>query len=230
MIMSRSRLAAVALGFALLAAASSPTTSVARRAAPKAQPAPTPAVVAATGQTAFEFIGQLDQVGPSFSFYGYLTYVKGIPSSQLFSNPAAPGEATALFTFHATATLTGRSILKNLFVVTAAGRIDFYRRASPGATFTDPTSFRAGSRLARASVRYQSILNVQTPDNGLATGAGELAFGSAQTFTLGNKRYRFGLPGLRVRVFATGQGTRFEPTLPRASLALAGNAVATARG
>ena len=72
--------------------------------------APTPVAVGKGGQTAYEFVGQVDQQGGSFTYYGYVTYVRGLEDPELFTIPGVDqSEATARFTFYASAQMVRAS-------------------------------------------------------------------------------------------------------------------------
>jgi hypothetical protein len=181
--------------------------------------------VAEPGATAFEFIGRLDQEGAEFRAYGYVTFVRGLPDALLFTDPANRSEATARLTFTASATMTGRTILGNIFVVDAAGELQVHVQASPAGNFERPASFAGPSPVAVIGMRIQNILNVQAPDQGIATGETDSTQQSATPFTLAGMPYTFGRTGLRSRISFTGQGTRTDANLPRSFILLAGNAV-----
>lgn len=46
--------------------------------------------IAPTGVNAFATVGKIDQNGPAFSAYGYLTDIVGLDPSLLFSDPTSP--------------------------------------------------------------------------------------------------------------------------------------------
>lgn len=188
--------------------------------------AATPEVgIAPAAHNAYEFVGRIDQDGFNFTGYGYLTYIRGLDNSQLFTNPITPTEGTAHFTFFATATLTSRAIISNIFVIDSLGPMTFYYQSNPQADFNNPTSFASGTPIATASVRFHNILNVQGPNQGIATNIGEVTQFTATPFTLGQETYQLGRAGLLHRLSATGQGTRTDPVIPRSFVLFAGNAV-----
>lgn len=176
----------------------------------------------------YEFIGRIDQEGTEFTAYGYLYYVHGLEQNQVFSNPLNPSETTAHFTYYATATLSSRAILtdavRGIFALDSVGTINFYHQATPSATFTDPLSFAGGTSIATASLRYQDILSVQSPNRGLVMGNGEFTQLTADSFTIGTETYNFGRPGMIQYISTMGEGLRTDPTIPRSSVLLAGNA------
>jgi hypothetical protein len=194
-----------------------------------AQPAPGE-VGAAAGQIAFELLGQVDQKGGDFVAYGYLSHINGVPDGQMFTSPDTHSEATARFTFSAPAKLTARSVISSVFVLNAAGTINIYFNDTPRGDFSDPASFGKGTPIASFSVRYQSILNVQSPNRGIETLTGELAEHTVSTFSLGGQQYRLGRPGLMQRLDFTGEGVRTDPVLPAATIFGAGATTVTGQG
>jgi hypothetical protein len=179
------------------------------------------------GLNLYEFVGRVDQNGFAFTGYGYLSYLRGMSYDQIFTNPLAASEATAHFTYYATATLTSRVIISSVFVINSEGPITFYYQPTPSGTFTNPLSFAGGTPIATGVIRYQSILNVQAPNQGIATGIGELTQITAPEFTIDGVTYQFGQPGLIERMSTYGQGTRLDAVIPKSFVVLAGNSVDT---
>jgi hypothetical protein len=183
--------------------------------------------VGLSGVNLYEFTGRVDQEGFDFTGYGYLSYVRGLELTDLFANPLDPSESSAHFTYYATAAMTSRTVISGIFHLNSTGTITFYRQISPTATFVDPTSFAQGEPIATATIRFQDILSVQAPNQGIAVGVGEFTFLSVEPFEIGDDTYQFGYPGMVQRVSTFGQGTRTDPVLPRSFTVLAGNAVNT---
>jgi hypothetical protein len=75
---------------------------------------------ALAGQNAVEYVGRVDQNGGNFVSYGYLTHISGLTSTLLFSDILTTTEATARFTYYATATLTSHYVIANVAVVGSA--------------------------------------------------------------------------------------------------------------
>ncbi len=178
------------------------------------------------GQNAIEIIGKIDQNGLSFNSYGYLTRINGIPDDQMFTDPVNHNEATARFTYASTANLTARSVIETLFVLDAAGSTTIYYNDQPKGDFKDPKSFVAGTTIATANERWQTVINVQSPDTGIATGISEFTEASANPFTLNGIDYQFGHANLILRSSFTGEGKRSDKILPKSVIIIAGNAVA----
>ncbi len=194
-----------------------------------AQDAATEVGAPATGLIGFELVGRVDQDGANFTSYGYLMYIHGLADTVLYSDPLSRTEATARFTYYATSTITARSVISNLFVLDTLGPLTIYYNEAPSGTFGDPTSFARGVPIARASMRFHDVLNVQAPNQGIAIGVAELTQDSATAFVLGGQQYRFGSAGVLQRLSATGQGTRTDAIIPRSFTALAGHSVVVGR-
>jgi len=160
------------------------------------------------GESALEFLGRSDQDGPTVTHYGYLTHLFGLGDAALFSDLTTRTEATARFTFSASTTLTARHEVGNMIVTAAPGTLTIYFNDTPGSDFTQPGSFAGGQAIATFSVRYHNILNVQAPNEGIATAVADLVQLSASAFTLNGRHHRLGHQGFQLRVRATGQGTR----------------------
>ena len=167
------------------------------------------------GTTVAEFVAQVAQDGSALISYGYFTRLQGVDKSALFSGE--PSEATALYTVYADGNLVSRAVIGQVFVLDVSGTLGAYRRGTPGATFSDPSTFKVGTRIASFDVDLQDVLTVIAPNTGIPT----LAGGMAQTSSSG-----FGRKGLRLRLSATGLGTRTEATTPVAVFNIAGNMVA----
>ncbi len=176
----------------------------------------------AVGQHAIESVGMIDQNGGDFSSYGYITYIRGLPDSVLFSDPVVHSEATARFTYYAPGKLIARSVLGTLFELSSVGALTFYANASGGASFKTPTSFQRGTPIAKLTTRQQSIVNVQAPNQGILTLMGDTSQTSAQSFTLLGGTYSLGRVGLQEAMVVTGQGVRLDKTAPRATFNVAG--------
>ena len=177
------------------------------------------------GESAFEFLGRSDQDGPTVTHYGYLTHLFGLADAALFSDPTTRTEATARFTFSATTTLTARHEVGNMIVTAAPGTLTIYFNDTPGSDFAQPGSFAAGQAIATFSVRYHNILNVQAPNEGIATAVADLVQPSASAFTLNGGPHRVGHQGFQLRVRATGPGTRTQVDPVRAFFLLGAQAV-----
>jgi hypothetical protein len=191
-----------------------------------AEAAPPQVGVGMSGQNAFEFIGRIDQDDMDFTGYGYLTYVRDLNNAEIYSDPVNPSESTARFTYVATATMTSRAILTDVFALGSQGTITFYfTQYPPSRSFDNPASFASGTPIATASMRYQDILLVQSANKGLATGLSEMTQLDASAFTLNGQSYQFGQPNLLYRLSTVGNGTRTNLDPLTSFVLLAGNAV-----
>jgi hypothetical protein len=191
--------------------------------------------VAPLGETATEFVGRADQDGGSFVSYGYLTHIAGFTDTLLFSQFPTTTESTAHFTYFATSTLTGHFVItgaanglaSSIFVVDSVGMTTYYYNPTPSATFNISTSFTGGTPILTATVRYHDILNVQSANFGVATGAGEMIDLANSPFTIGPTTYRLGRVGLQERSSTMGQGIRTNAVIPQSFVVLAGSSIVT---
>lgn len=181
------------------------------------------------GLGAYQFVGRIDQNGTEFTSYGYLYDIQGVPPGDLFSDPLNASEATAHFTYYATATLSSRAILtdavRGIFAIDSVGEITYYYQETPYATFDDPESFALGTSITTASTQLQDILTVQGPNRGLATANGEFVVLTATPFTLNDETVRFGRSGRVHRISTFGDAVRTDAVIPQSSVLLAGSAV-----
>jgi hypothetical protein len=182
------------------------------------------------GQNALEYVGKVDQDDRAFVSYGYLTHIDGLSDNLLFTDPNSRTEATARFTFSATATMTGRSIIENIFAVNAAGTLTVYFNEAPKGDFKDPKTFASGVAIASYEIRAQSIINVTAPNTGLNTAILEATQQNASGFKLDNAEYVFGRPKMLHRYAHTGFGKRSNAEPPRAVIVIAGYAVVAGTG
>lgn len=114
-----------------------------------------------------------------------------------------------------------------MFALDSVGLITFYHQPTPSATFSNPLSFAGGTSIATASLHYQDMLSVQSPNRGLVTGKGEFDQITAPTFMLGAESYRFGRPGMIHYVSTFGDALRTDAVIPISSVLLIGNANGT---
>jgi hypothetical protein len=117
--------------------------------------------------------------------------------------------------------------VNNVITTESDGTLNVYLHSGGGADPRNPASFGSGKLVASYTVHPQNIITVIGPNRGIATASGQLVQKQAQSFDVpGAKGKRFGRSGFVSRLSLNGAGTRSQPTLPRASLAIAGNAVA----
>ncbi len=183
--------------------------------------------VVPVGQTAQEFVGRVHQEGSTFTQYGYLTHVAGIPDALLFSDPNFRDESHARITFYSKTTLTSRSVIDTLFALNTAGDTRLYFQTNPNRKPTDAGSFAQGAQIATYTVRVHDILNVQAPNVGIATASESLVQRLVKAFTLRGKQYRLGRTGLHQRLSATGEGKRSSVSPLVSDIIIAGDVVVT---
>jgi hypothetical protein len=181
-------------------------------------------------QTSFTYVGQIAQDATLAVDVGYLTSVAGLDEASMFtdSDPLSRTEATARFTYFASAKLETRSVNGGVFVTSGTATTTLYFNDPGGATFDDPTSFKSGQAIATYESRWQDIVNVQAPNQGVATVTSDETQDSATPFTLAGTQYTLGHQGLTLRLAFTGEGTRTDPTAPKATILYGGGAVALA--
>ncbi len=167
---------------------------------------------AAPGQTAYEVLGQIDQVGFTMTTYGYVTGANGIVTDLLFVEGTSPlnrDEASARLTFTGTGSSLSRSVHENIFSNDVNGTLTFYWNEIPsGISWDDPSSFGKGVPIATITMRLHSILNVQAPDVGVLLASSDGTQDSATPFTINGQSYQFGHTGLVLHVTDFGQGFR----------------------
>lgn len=198
-----------------------------------APPSQTTGALAAppTGQTAYEFVAQIDQSNLDLTIYGYLTDISGLSSDALFTkdtNPAQRGESSAFFTLQATGKIYARSVLQSIFDTNADLTLTVYYNETPGAAFDKPASFAAGVPVAVYDVSLQNILNVQSPDVGIANSNGDSVQTASTPFTFNGQQMTFGQVGLAQHMNAFGQGFRQSQVPLAVRLLTAGNAISVA--
>ena len=191
-----------------------------------AEPAAEP-VVGSTGKgrTAVELLAKIDQEATEFIGYGYLTFIHGLNLDQLFTDPSAPSESTARFTVHSSASLVSRVALGDVHALDLKGSMSIYFDPNGGASFEEPDSFKAGTRIMAAKVTMQDILSVIAPNQGIPTLGGDVRQTLTEPFTLEGTDYQLGRVGLLTRLNGTGRGVLEDAQLPRSSSSFAANLV-----
>jgi len=175
--------------------------------------------VSPKGTTAIEFLAQIQQNGDGMIAYGYLTEVAGLSSGDLFTG--VPSEATARYTAFATGTVGTRSASGAVHNLDLAGELAVYFLPNGGASFANPSSFSTGTLVARYTLTIQDILTVIAPNTGIPTLVGDLR--QTQAASVGGGKGKFGQNGAKLRLLATGIGSRLPPDPPVATLTVAGN-------
>jgi len=175
----------------------------------------------ASGTTTVEFRGRVTQSGQSFTSYGYLIRASHADQGDLFSGTAL-SEKTALLTAYATGDLRARTTDDVVHALDIVGTMTVYQRSSPGASFSDPSSFQADTPVARYDMTLQDILTVIAMNTGLPTLTGDMLQTAAQALSGPLAGQKFGKKGTRLRFFATGLGHKLNDA-PTAQLEIAGN-------
>ena len=174
-----------------------------------------------SGTTTVEFRGRVTQSGTSFTSFGYLIRASHADQSGLFSGTDL-SEATALLTAYATGDLQARTTDGVVHALDIVGTMTVYQRSSPGASFNNPSSFQAGTPVARYNMRLQDILTVIATNTGLPTLTGDMLQTFAHALSGPLAGQTFGRKGTRLRFFATGLGNKTDDA-PTAKLEIAGN-------
>jgi hypothetical protein len=180
---------------------------------------------ASGGRNAFEYVGQVDQDGDNLTSYGYLSAIAGLDVSHLFTSDPHD-ETTARFTYFGKATLYTRVEGNGLFIIDAAGNVNYYFNLYGGASFEDPSSFKVGKQISADTADFHDVLSVTAPDTGLPHLTAALQRTKAAKFTLEGATYTFGHVGLLERSTATGLSTRTDPK-PKSKMFIGGDAVVT---
>ena len=177
------------------------------------------------GRNAFEYMGEVDQDGDNLTSYGFLSFIAGLDTAQLFTGDPH-NETTARFTFFGKAALFARVEGNGLFIIDANGFVNYYFNLYGGASFGDPASFKAGKQIAADTAGFHDVLAVTAPDTGLPYLTAMLQRTKAAKFVLDGVTYRFGHVGVLLRSTATGLSSRTDPK-PKSKLILGGDAVVT---
>lgn len=176
------------------------------------------------GTTTVEFRGRVLQsgdAGHSFTSFGYLIRASHAKKAGLFGGTPI-SESTALLTAYATGVLQSRTVDMAVHSIDIVGTMTVYQRKTPGASFSNPSSFKVGKPVAVYRMTLQDILTVFATDRGLPTLTGDMLQTAAHSLSGPLAGQTFGKNGTRLRFFATGIGQRTSPT-PSAELEIAGN-------
>jgi hypothetical protein len=174
-----------------------------------------------SGTTTVEFRGRVTQSGTSFISYGYLIRASHADQGDLFSGTPL-SEKTTLLTAYATGHLQARTTDDVVHALDIVGTMTVYQRSSPGADFSNPSSFKAGTSVASYDMTLQDILTVIALNTGLPTLTGDMRQTAARSLSGPLAGQTFGRKGNRLRFFATGLGHKTDDA-PTAQLEIAGN-------
>ena len=143
----------------------------------------------------------------------------GLSAADLFTG--VPSEGTARLTAYAAGTVGTRTANGAVHNLDIAGELSIYSLPGGGAGFGNPDSFKSGTRVARYTLTIQDILTVTAANTGLPSLVGDLRQTDAAPLSGG--KGKFGQNGSKLRLLATGIGTRLPPDPPVATLTVAGN-------
>jgi hypothetical protein len=177
------------------------------------------------GSMTVEFRGRIKQTGSAgqdFTSYGYLIRATHAKESGVFAG-SPHNESTALLTVFATGRLTDRVLDTTVHSLDIVGVMTIYQRSHPGADFSQPSSFRVGTPVAKYNMTLQDVLTVFDTAKGLPTLTGDMKQTSARALAGPLAGHQFGRVGTRMRLFATGFGTLTNPVTLNAQLEIAGN-------
>ena len=175
---------------------------------------------------AVELSGRIDQNGPAFKGYGFVTRIDGVNSSALTVGGGSEiTEKDARVTFVFDTELTSRAIVGDSFSVATAGAVTFYVNDRPGASFEDSESFAAGEEVASGNLRVTDVVTVYAPNRGIATATGSLELEDASSFDLDGTEASIGESGDEFRVTLTGRGIRTDALIPESNFDFAGELV-----
>jgi hypothetical protein len=179
--------------------------------------------VSQRGSSAIEYIGMIEQVGPSFQATGYLTNVEGLQPSALFDG--LPSESTARFTFSASAVIVNHTQVGATVQIGAPGQLSVYFNPTGGASFSDPASFAVGTEIAKLDVRFHNVLSVIAPNLGMSSGTAHGTQTAATAFSLHGTTLRLGHANLVHRFTLFGKGVRTDPATPASTTEFAASSI-----
>ena len=178
--------------------------------------------VAPEAREAIGVIGTILQEGAVLTGFGWLTHVAGLGDSDLFTDPARRGAATARLRWHAEVRVTSLDVLPNLFFGTGKGRFRIFFASSGGARENRPETFATGRLVARYAGQFRNVQTVVAPDHAVTEIFGELLQRSASRFVVRGRHRQLGQAGQLQRLQASGPAVRTEPTIPRSIRYVAG--------
>jgi hypothetical protein len=179
-----------------------------------------------SADNAVELSGRIDQNGPTFKGYGFVTRLDGVDSSALTVGGGSEiTEKDARLTFVFDTELTSRAIVGDSFSVATEGTATFYLNDQPEASFDDSDSFAAGEEVASGRLRVTDAVTVYAPNRGIATATGSLELEDASSFDLGGTEAEIGGSGDEFRVTLTGRGIRTDALIPESNFDFAGQLV-----
>ena len=150
-----------------------------------------------TAQVFWSVTGRFYANGSSVFDVGYFLLLNPIPFNAMFSDPAAPSEKTALFTFSADPFVSKAVPNGGIGVaIDDTGMFSLYYNEKPGAAdFNSPTtSFKTGTRIAtfqRINIVIGDTANFPAPLPSISTNlfSAQLVAGSTTPFTIAGTTY-----------------------------------------
>ena len=148
-------------------------------------------------------VGRIAQTPEDLQLFGYVTGASGLTSQDLFADDTDQVES-ARFTFQADVALQPATNRADTTSYAGEGTLRVFLAASGGASWNDPESFSSGDLLAEYNLSLRETLQRQALQVGVLVGDGVLTQSTANSFTLGDTTYRFGVEGLGQRLRYTG--------------------------
>ena len=187
--------AALLLAVALILPLTAPATAQ--------EAAPLQAASGPLSERTMVLVGRTVQTAGRLHFFGYLNAASGLAGQDLFADDTDQ-VASARFTFSADVALQPATNRADTTSFGGEGTLGIYLATSGGADWRDPASFSAGDLVADYDVSLRETLQRQAANVGVLVGDGTLTQATANTFTLGDATYRFGVEGLGQRLRFTG--------------------------
>ena len=150
-----------------------------------------------------EFIGNVNNSGPSSKQFGYFSFVSQLPAF----NGAPETAATANFTFYTEAVTQRVTNNGTLRIVDRTGTTTVYLTSSP-ASFSDPESFRSGTPIQTSTMQQQVILDTTTGDFSVVN---INTVTDVPSFYLSGQQYQLGKIGNRFRTILRGKTNAVAP-------------------
>jgi hypothetical protein len=171
--------------------------------AARAQDAPLVVASGPLSERTMVLVGRTVQSPEQLQFFGYVNGASGLPAEALYTEDTDV-VGNARFTFLAEVDLEPATNRADTTSFAGEGTLRVYLAADGGADWEDPASFSAGELLAEYDLALRETLQRQAVQVGVLVGDGSLTQTTANTFTLDETTYRFGVEGLGQRLRYTG--------------------------
>ncbi len=145
------------------------------------------------GQIVSEITGQAISSPTGGTLFGYYTFIKGI--DMLFAH-APEDETAALFTFFRDTTNVRVSFNGPLLILSREGTNSVYLNAAPAGDFSNPDSFRTGTAIQSATLRFQAVIDTITQTAAVVI---EDTITATSVFSLNGHKYQIGQVGDVIR-------------------------------